>query len=54
MSEKEKAKVTEMVKKIAALPEPLRQRILDKADGAMMAMDAMQQAETGKDAADSG
>ena len=54
MSEKQKEQVTEMVKKITALPEPLRQRILDKADGAMMAMDAMQQAEGKKDVAESG
>ena len=35
MSEKEKA----LVEKIAALPDPLKQRILDQASGAAMALD---------------
>lgn len=37
MSEKEKA----IIEKIAALPDPLKQRFIDQADGALMAMDVM-------------
>ena len=41
MSEKEKAKIAEMVKKISELPEAAQQRILDKADGVIIAMDML-------------
>lgn len=37
MSEKEKI----LVEKIAAMPDRLKEKFLDKADGALMAMDAM-------------
>lgn len=37
MSEKEK----DLVEKIAAMPDRLKEKFLDKADGALMAMDAM-------------
>ena len=40
MSEKEKA----LVEKIAAMPDRLKEKFLDKADGALMAMDAMKDA----------
>ena len=38
MSEKEK----DLVEKIAAMPDRLKEKFLDKADGALMAMDALQ------------
>lgn len=37
MSEKEK----DLVQKIAAMPDRLKEKFLDKADGALMAMDAL-------------
>lgn len=44
MSEKEKA----LVQKIAAMPDRLKEKFLDKADGALMAMDALKdQPDTG-------
>ena len=42
MSEKEK----DLVQKIAAMPDRLKEKFLDKADGALMAMDALQGQET--------
>ena len=42
MSDKEK----DLVQKIAAMPDRLKEKFLDKADGALMAMDALKDQET--------
>ncbi len=50
MSEKEKS----LVEKIAAMPDRLKEKFLDKADGALMAMDAMKEQPEKKEADKSG